>query len=917
MSDYLNLLKEYDEINSNCEAIRKDFNFFESYIKQFISSISSIDKCIINSEKIKENSLIFFVEKYKELFEKIKTIVNIDDITSPLYSICENQNNQMKKILTSYKKIKNDLFEGKLKLNNAKKEYIEIFKKDNETKEQNNESEKNEDNLLFDTKKNSSFTVYKYQLEKLNEKIDESNIKYNEIIPELDSINLLRESTYKIIILKFAKIVGNIGNLFLNFKDALEEKFLKPLNEKSSSNKYCLNENENGEINKKERFKKEQLITPESINLINKENVNKDNNINTQEEKPNNDNNDNNNENTINNEKIKVKPSKSIEGLDFEIINEPISSEDPVLISLINEIIQKLFSEKEISSSDISILLENIKYDSDCSTKFLTEMQNYFNDNIITLKNEKNFIHLSNLFNELILSKSNNIEISNAILDLSKTIKYNDEYITSIVKKKNKIISSKNFWMNLIDKNLVFRINKFINEINNNKSKEIKAKKSSNKKLSEKFMNILNNIPLYKKLNKKQRSQVEENIPKELVSILSKSITNMTNFLIKHNLIIDIINYYVANFELGIEAYYYFESLLNIKFQKHYLKLNPTKEHLNEKYGNSLNKEQILLINIAKFLPKENYIQLFQLNKSMYSILRKYLIIYRLKFDELSLNEKIKMWEILLNVNEIRKKYDYNSIKEDFLNNSSHPNFYGPKKTRFLNLIDLDLGRTPLFCSQETHKIKANFILKCSIIIENDINYYQGMNYFLLFLYQTLNCDEEKTFYIFFSLLKNTNYIEVFQNEMKDIVVYFKSLEKILEVNFHDIYYSLTKKQILTQLFATQWFVTLFNSDTEEFEEKKVPKILILAFESFLCYGFCGILNIGIALICLNKDKIFNLNATNLMKYMIKGLNLIQSIGEKDYEYIKQMYLINCEKINVTYFQKLINAIKFEEENSL
>ena len=183
MSDYLNLLKEYDEINSNCEAIRKDFNFFESYIKQFISSISSIDKCIINSEKIKENSLIFFVEKYKELFEKIKTIVNIDDITSPLYSICENQNNQMKKILTLYKKIKNDLFEGKLKLNNAKKEYIEIFKKDNETKEQKNESEKNEDNLLFDTKKNSSFTVYKYQLEKLNEKIDESNIKYNEIIP--------------------------------------------------------------------------------------------------------------------------------------------------------------------------------------------------------------------------------------------------------------------------------------------------------------------------------------------------------------------------------------------------------------------------------------------------------------------------------------------------------------------------------------------------------------------------------------------------------------------------------------------------------------------------------------------------------------------------------------------------------------
>ena len=549
-------------------------------------------------------------------------------------------------------------------------------------------------------------------------------------------------------------------------------------------------------------------------------------------------------------------------------------------------------NEKEISSSDISLLLESIKFDSDCSLKFLSEFQKCSEDNIINLKNENNFIHISNLFNELILSKSNNIEISNAIIELSKTIKYNDEYISSILRKKNKIIGSKNFWMNLIDKKLIFQLNKFINELINNKSKEAKAKKISSPKLSEKFINILNNIPLYKKLNKKQKIQVEEYIKKELLCIISN------------------------NFELGIETYYYFESLINIRFQKHYIKLNPTKEHLNEKYGNSLNKEQIILINAFKFLPKENYILLFLLNKSIYSVIRKYIIKYRLKFLDLSLNERIKMWECLLNVNEIKKKYDYKSIKENFLNNSSQPKLHWPKKAKYLNLIDLDLERTPLFCNQETHKIKANFILKCSITQEDEINYYQGMNYLLLFIYQALNCDEEKTFYVFFSLLKNTNYIDVFKNEMKDLVIYFKIFNKIIELNFQDIYYSLKKKQVLIQLFATQWFVTLFNSDSEEFEKNKIPKFLILVFESYLCYGFCGVLNVGLALILLNKDKIFNLGSSSLMKYMIKGLNLYQNIGEKDYEFIKQTYINNLEKINVGYFQKLISTVKFEEENS-
>ena len=147
MSDYLNLLKEYNEINSNYKSIITDYHFFESCIKEFISSIASIEKSLNNGGNIKENSLIFFIEKYKDLIEKIKQQLTKEncDIISPIYSVCENQNKQMKKLLSSYNKIKNDLFEGKVKLNNAKKEYIsyiEILKEDNKSKEIKKNSEK-------------------------------------------------------------------------------------------------------------------------------------------------------------------------------------------------------------------------------------------------------------------------------------------------------------------------------------------------------------------------------------------------------------------------------------------------------------------------------------------------------------------------------------------------------------------------------------------------------------------------------------------------------------------------------------------------------------------------------------------------------------------------------------------------------
>ena len=43
--------------------------------------------------------------------------------------------------------------------------------------------------------------------------------------------------------------------------------------------------------------------------------------------------------------------------------------------------------------------------------------------------------------------------------------------------------------------------------------------------------------------------------------------------------------------------------------------MNSLEEQTKEKYGLFLTKEQLIILNVAKFLPKIEYIKLFTLNK--------------------------------------------------------------------------------------------------------------------------------------------------------------------------------------------------------------------------------------------------------------------------------------------------------------
>ena len=907
MNDYFNLLNEYQELQSNIDNEKKEVGIIKQYIELFKISISTLQKYSNENYALKNTFLNSFIIIINELIQDLnKCNLFENDITFPLQKINEDQ--IMTQIFTSFNEIKSELFEGKQRLNKAKNEYFDFLKgyKQLENKETNDDY-----NLLYDAQKQNYSILYKYELGKMNEKIDKNNKKYNEIMFELDNINIYRENIYKDFLMNFADFLKNTGNKLSKCEKKLREKAQLVVSQSTKVNERFPKEQIENEVNQISQKDKNQhkLDNNKSKNMdINNTNVNKEIEINNNEL--------NNHENKVNSNK-----EKNSSAFDFEILEEPITIE---VNKLMDEIIKKLTGENEITSSEITKLIDNFKYNyKKYSLFFFSKVKQYYKHRVVSLKNKNNFIHLSNIINDLSI-KINENDIFNEIIEISQMIKYEDLFLSSLIQKKNRFFGSKTFWINLIEDNFVTQLNQYCAKILKidiktliKESKPIKENKKFVGSQEENSNYLYNRVQGIKKLNKKQKSQLEEYGKSLIIKVLSKSISNMCYFLVPEKCIMEIISEYNLKFSLGIEAYYYLNNLLGIKFKKQHLKAGNYQEE-KDKYGYNLTSIELVILNAAKFIPKKNYIDIFKLNKNINLKIRPNLLRYQLTRQNITIEERIKILEIFLNIKEIKKNYNYSAIKKNYLENiENKEKEYGlnPTKIKSLSVIDLDLVRTPLFRTDDKSRRIATIIIKSITTLKDSLDYYQGMNFILLFLYQLLGFDEEKTFYFFLALEKNTKYADLFKNDLSILSVYYKVFEKILEINLPEVYYTLLDKQIMTQFYATSWFITLFTSELKNFEKIKTPKFILLVFESFIFGGWSGVFNAGLALLYYNKDKILNFNGNDLMRYMIADLNKINDMSEENCEKLQKFFFTNLERINETFIRRMIDVIKFEELN--
>ena len=932
MEDYKNIIVEYKSLQNMVENEINDLNLIYSKIKSFIDGISSLKNNINDIPDIPNGSFGFLNPLLKNFVSNIQKDINQfnDIILNQLDNFIYSFKFATTKNLTSFNEIKYDLFEEKKILENKRDTYFNylydfeqsekltsksskniFFRKEKSSNIDNNNNilSKTDENIFNNAVKENYYQLYQYELNKMNDIIEECNNKYKNIYHEINAINASLKITVRDCLIKFANNLNDFAKTF----NLLSEDIIAKIN----SLKILNNEEISQSIDKvssstnEPRFGKEKLEKNKKIEIKEK-NIEKKHLFQFFLKKK-----SQNICNDINN-KNQIKEDDTFELISQQRIkNEEIKKDNE---EIMDDILKKIVDEEELKSREITNLLNILAKDKKemndenlYSNKFLNKIKEYYNHRVISFKNKNNFIHLSNIMNNLCLKHKKNYNIFKLIIEVSQMIKYNNIYIYKIIQKKNEFFSTKSLWLQLIDDNLILELNNYIEIILSKKIedkttiKEIEEKddKNNNNVLERLYYNrkLIN----YKKLNKSQKKELLQFSKERILVILSKSISGMCCFLVPQKIIEEIIIYYGAQFKFELNMKCYLKDKMIVKN----MKIKYTKKSCDDK-NEKINNKIIIISSLSNFYPIEKYPQLLLLNKEIYSKLRKNIFLNLLNRNNLQIDYHLKLWKKHLQIEQIKKEYNYKNIKKyNFVSDENIKKESNEDKF----LIEKDVFRTTFIQKNKEHINNLTSILFSFVEVFPNIGYCQGMNFVVSFLYQLLNFNEEETFYVFCGLQKNSKYHEIFQDDFITLKIFFTIFEKILNINRPEIYYKFMDNNLVTNSYSSSWFITLFTDNLIIVDKKNPPKFVFFIFERFILEGWSAIFNCGFTLLEYCYEKIMILEKDKLLTYLMNILDNEKILENDNFDALKELYLKNSILINEYFVEKLIEITKFEERN--
>ena len=906
--------KEYTNLNKWTESLIKDLSLIKEKMKTFKKNMLTLKEDINKVRDIPNGYFGFLNRVLKNFLKNLSdNLIQFDDlIISPMDNFLYSFKFATSKNLNLLKEIRKDLTEEKQELLNKRDIYFNyIINKKEENQEKNktifskifgNEEDttKKMDTNIFNKSVEDNYEqLYQYELDKMNEMIDENNTKYNNIYNEINAIFASFNLTVKESLKKFAINLSNISLSFSNLSEQLLKKIdsikvlnLDEINQSISKISKAKNE---------PRFPKE---LKEKIPIIKDQKKNSKKNVfnffsnhNT---------NINNNENNIKNNTISNNNNTAIDNKDEQKL-------------FVDKMIFKLFSDDELKSKEINNLFNilSIKDENMFPNQFLTNVKLYYNNRVFSFLNKNNFIHLSNLMNHLSIKYKENNPYLNLIIEISSKIKYENNYLYKMIRKKNEFFGTKTLWLELIEHNLINDIEIYTNNILEKKQEEINNNNLINNNINNNNININNNsnineedcekhflnkrIMNYRKLNKSQKKEVIVYAKKQISFILSKTIGQMCDFQVHENIISEIIRNFDDIFKFEHSMKYYFKmKMIVIKN----MKLKNQKKYFSNK-EQILNNKLILISNTSKFFASQKYLTFLKLNKELYPKLRKKIFLNLFSDFNLQASSHVKLWQQILEIKKIKEKYNYQKIKKEQNNK---------KDVKNIVVIEKDVKRTTSIKDNKEHFEKIKNILICFAGTFPDIGYCQGMNCLVAFLYQLLNLNEELTFYFLCGLLLNTKYNQIFKDDFQTLTLFFKIFEKILEINRPEIYYKFIDNNIVTSSYISPLFITLFTDHAPSFDKDSPPKFIFFILEKFILEGWSALFNCGFTLLEFTYDKIMLLEKDSLTSFVINISSVITK--DENFEETKNIFNKNSYFIDEFFVEKLIEITKMEKNNN-
>ena len=904
--NYQNLeqeIKEYTNYFKYCDSINSKFlSFFKQFVKSGNNFVSKSKKSLedlcneINKEEYFPSTLnknvISLCDEYKIILNKLQTVFsNIEnELINKVNEFDKNFKTGFKASINNLSNMNAYLTDNKNKLEKTKNNYFDSCKLVLEYN-QKYSSMKTKENV----KEEEVSKMCEY-LEKLKQSSETKKINYRIEVTKLNDILLSNENNYIKILNSISKheedrsqFYANIFLLFNNYtklfnyesKDCItkNEKYIDDVFTKRDIKMFALYFNKTNNNPDKSRFLYEEFYDFENFKNLQSANddLTKSNSMNNSEKEKN-----NNKVLDISNIiSIDIKMALNLTEIGKErlIPSNTLNNELKELKNIISDIIKK---DDKIADEKFLYIINTVEEKKDgCKNFIYLLMDHFISKQIITINNTQNAFLLNSILNIIINFIWENDEYIYLaiyiILIGEKTI-----YFSS--KEKNSI----NYLCKLMSKNTVYHISDFWNKIINVKIKMIarikiveefkSRKKISSKKDSGLISKIFGSSDNNAIENEILFSQIYmEKASTYLNEVLEEFITHFTCYDFAEKRTINLIEQLAEQYSLNNKQKNYFIKTINsdilyFKNPNPYFnednssednKINPSKSfyefNSGKKFKKIKNPKVKILLFSMKYLTKNEILKVLCLNKEYYSYLKKYLyknIIINLN-PKIDFKKHISIWKIILNYNEIKTKYDYNSLKKSIIDDKN--------KDQIFEIIELDCIRTFFTEHQEENRAKLVNILKVASKQVTSINYCQGMNHITAFLLTLCDENEEETFYLLLSILLATDYCNLVANDLVILNSYFYCFERLLVLMFPEMYNYLTNNNINGGYFLSPWFITIF---TIAFHSEKERDIMIKIFDLFLFSGWKAIFKIGISLLKCNSLKIFSLPYEQLVHFL-------------------------------------------------
>ena len=944
----LSNLNEY--FNNYCKMKEQALNTMKKFLEHLLLEINKplsasfdINPLFGSQKTIKDFISILNVTLDNEINQNNKLQTDIIGQMKDYINYINIKNNS---ILKDFKSLMDKVYYQKKEYEKSKNEYINYGKQ--LTIFENQVSEKMNNNLNYSFSFNinvndlidSDLEEAKLgdNLKQLKKNFRKSEKKYKEIIEDTNSLYLAKNEEYFKILKNFIEIEESKENFFKCYlekynhyrKNNLE--MLNTINEYSSSiikkiydaknNKEFFKNNVNIFLmDDQKRIKQEIFVDYEDYKLQLCDMANK-NRMFLKE--------DRNANSSINLEEILNK--------EYKVENIFFNQDEKLLI-------EQIFLIEDIDNFKFGQFCSNIKNDIKYARNFIDIISEKYNNSIgIQITNENNFIKLEKILNSILLN--NNVqkkyfELNSIIVYISEKTFYQDDknsfyklYLCKLLIDDNPIVKTKQFWIKLIKL-------KILSNLENKANKETKKILKEEKMIEEKEKGNLNSTFTYgykpslfdfagsmvnnlwngKTIDDKQKDEIRkqeiynaiyQSKSKEVcLKVLSEFAKHFLLFCLNKNEIDNIIDEIINEYQIKGEEkkIEYLKSKINsnmysIKNSKLY-HLNKEINNRNNKNGKHLNKflnknylkkkidksnQSLIILNLMKYLPFEDYINILKINKATYQLISR--ILYKnvlINIDEnfpeeskvpkVWKNPKLRLtiWKLLLHF----KKVNYDELVKNIDKNS----------IQCINIIDLDTKRMSYSGNKDSKEIKPilDNILTCLSGCHPQINYSQGMNYIAYLLYEICGSEEE-AFQIYNSLLTSTPYGDLFFNELLVLNKYFYVFDRLVFIYLPEIYEHLKNNDISAKLFVTPWFITLFCNSYKNNKDMKNPKVLIWILDLFIIYGWKSIIKIGICLMKHFETKILSYDSEELLHFLISDVLKDDFFQNENYDNLRNIF---------------------------